>query len=168
VASPSNIYVEWLNNVKGISFLNVPYKAASLAYPAMLAGQVDVAYFNLGQALPVIKAGKAKALAIVLPKRTARLPDVPTHLEGGMDIGIITTFGLYAPGPTPRAIIDRVNAEVAAGLFGNAEMKQKFLIGQGLELHAPAGGTPEEFTAFLKAERENFAKLVKIAKIKVE
>jgi tripartite-type tricarboxylate transporter receptor subunit TctC len=168
LASPAHIYVEYLQNVKGISFYNVPYKAASLAYPAMLAGQVDVVNFNLGQALPMVKAGKAKALAVVLPKRTPRLPDVPTHLEGGMDIGIITTFGIYAPGGTPRPIIQRLNSEMATGLFGNAEMREKFLIAQGLDLQPPAGGSPEEFAAFLTSEREKFAEIVRTAKIKVE
>jgi tripartite-type tricarboxylate transporter receptor subunit TctC len=168
VASPSHLYVEWLNNVKGINFLNVPYKAASLAYPAMLAGQIDVVNFNLGQALPVVKAGKAKALAVVLPKRSSLLPEVPTHTEGGLDIGVITTFGLYAPTGTPRDIINRLNAELANGIFKSADLRQRYLINQGLEIQSPAGESPEAFAAYLKREFENFSNLVKLAKIKPE
>ena len=168
LASTANLYIEYLRNAKGISFHNVPYKAASLAFPAMLAGEVQVSFFNLGQAAAQVKAGKARALAVILGKRSALLPDVQTYKEAGLDIAIITTFGLYAPAATPRDIVQRLNLELAAGLFNNAEMKQKFLTGQGLETDPPAGKSPEEFAAFLRAERDNFANIVKITKIKVE
>ena len=167
-ASPPTLYLEWLRKVKGISFLNVPYKAASLAWPAMLAGEVQVSTFNLGQAIANVKAGKARPLAVMLPKRSSLLPDLPTYKEGGMDIAMITTFGLYAPGETPKEIIRQINAEVVNGLFNKAEMREKFLISQGMELQPPAGGSPEEFAAFLRAERDNFASIVKMAGVKPE
>lgn len=168
LASSANLYIEWLKNAKGISFYNVPYKAASLAFPAMLAGEVQVSFFNLGQAASAVKAGKAKALAVILPKRSSLLPDVPTYKEAGLDIAIMTSFGLYAPAGTSREIIQRLNLELDHGLFNNAEMRQKFLLNQGLAIEPPAGGSPEDISAYLKAERENYANIVKIAKLRIE
>lgn len=168
LASGPNLYIEWLKNAKGIIFHNVPYKAASLAFPAMLAGEVQIAFFSAGAAAGAVRAGKAKALAVTLERRSSHLPDVPTYKEAGLDIGLVTSFGLYAPAGVPREIIQRVNAEVARGFINNSEMRRKFLTNQGLETDPPAGGSPEEFTAYLIAEREKWANVVKAAKVKIE
>jgi tripartite-type tricarboxylate transporter receptor subunit TctC len=168
LASSANLYVELLKNDKNIVFLNVPYKAASLAFPAMLAGEVNVVLFAIGPAVAQVKAGKAKALAIVAPSRSSLLPDVGTMKEHGVDVDIQTWFALFAPASTPRDIIARLNAEVAKGLINNAEAKAKFLTSQGIDTSAPAGATPEVFAKFLKSERENYAEVVRLAKVRIE
>jgi tripartite-type tricarboxylate transporter receptor subunit TctC len=162
------LYVEYLKNERNIVFLNVPYKAASLAFPALLAGEVNVVLFAIGPAAQQVKAGKAKALAINAPGRSPLLPEVATMKEQGMDIDIQTWFGLFAPAGTPRDIISRSNTEVAKGLVNNAEAKAKFLTSQGMETSASAGASAEVFARFLKADRENYAEVVRVTKVRIE
>lgn len=168
LASSAHLYVEYLKNERNIVFLNVPYKAASLAFPALLAGEVNVVLFAIGPAAQQVKAGKAKALAINAPGRSPLLPEVATMKEQGMDIDIQTWFGLFAPAGTPRDIISRSNTEVAKGLVNNAEAKAKFLTSQGMETSAPAGASAEVFARFLKADRENYAEVVRVTKVRIE
>src|SRR3990172_5997544 len=115
-----------------------------------------------------VKAGKARALAINLERRSSHLPDVPTYKEAGMEIPLVTTFGLYAPARTPKDIIQRVNLELANGLINNLEMRRKLITAAGVEIEPPAGGSPEEFAAYLLAERKRGAGIVKTANIKRE
>ena len=166
--SSSHFYIEWLKNAKGIRFYNVPYKAASLAWPAMLAGEVQVAIFAVGPAAQQVKAGKAKALVVTTGKRVPQMPNVPSYSEAGLDIDIVTWFGLFAPAGTPQELVHRLNAELAKGLVNDPVMREKFLVSQGILADAPAGASPEEFAAMLPEERERFANIAKIAGIKIE
>jgi len=166
--SSSHFYIEWLKNADGIYFYNVPYKAASLAFPAMLAGEVQVAIFAVGPAAQQVKAGKARALAVTTAKRSSHMPDVPTYKEAGLDIDIGTWFGLFGPAQLPRDIVNRLNADLAKGIVNNPENRAKFLTSQGIEVSAPAGASPEEFAAMLPVERERFAKIAKVAKIRID
>jgi len=168
LASSAHLYVEYLKNEKNIQFLNVPYKAASLAFPAMLAGEVDVVLFAIGPAVAQVKAGKAKALAVNAPARSPLMPEVGTMKEHGVDVDIQTWFGLFAPAGTPRDIINRANTEVAKGLINNAEAKAKFLTSQGMDTVAPAGASADVFAKFLKADRENYAEVVRVTKVRIE
>jgi len=168
IASGPNLYIEWFKNAKGIVFNNISYKAASQAYPAMLAGEIQVAFYSAGAAAGAVRAGKAKALAVSLTRRSSHLPDVPTWIEAGLDIGLVTSVGLYAPAGTPQEIIQRLNREIANGLINNLEMRKKFVTSQGLEVDPPAGGSPEEFAAAMLVERDKWANVVKVAKLKIE
>lgn len=168
-SSATNLYMEWFKNARGIQFLNVPYKSASLTMPAMLGGEIDMAYLAIGLAAQNVKAGKAKALAVVGPSaRSPILPEVPTWKEAGMEMNIATWFGLYAPSGTPRDIIQRLNAELGKGLFNNAAAKEKFLTGIGMSVEAPAGGSPEALAALGRAELEKLGGIVKTIGIKPE
>ena len=123
----------------------------------------------IGLAAQSVKAGKAKALAVVGPtQRSPILPDVPTWSEAGMELNIATWFGLFAPTGTPREAITRLNGELAKGLFNTPAMKEKFLTGLGMAVEPPAGGTPEQLAALVTAEHEKLAKLVKLIGIKPE
>ena len=168
LASSAHLYVEYLKNDRNIHFLNVPYKAASLAFPALLAGEVNVVLFAIGPASAQVKAGKAKALAVNASSRSPLLPEVGTMKEQGVDINIQTWFALFAPAGTPRDIITRSNAEVAKGLVNNPEAKAKFLTSQGMDTSAPAGASADAFAAFLKADRENYAEVVRVTKVRIE
>jgi tripartite-type tricarboxylate transporter receptor subunit TctC len=166
-ASASHLYVEWLKNTRGIEFLNVPYKGASFAWQGLLAGDVQVAYFAVGPSAAVRKAGKIKTLAVMLGKRVSQMPDVPSYKEAGLDIPLVVTwFGLCAPAATPRAVVQRLNGEVAKRLLANPELRAKFLTTQGLEMDTPSGESPEAFAQFTQAEQEKYAKLVKLAGVK--
>lgn len=169
LTSAAHLYIEWWRNTRGIDFLNVPYKAASFAWPAMLAGEVQVSYFALtSAAVAQVKAGKAKTLAVVLEKRLVDLPDVPTYKEAGIEFPLVTWFGLCAPRGTPRDVITKLNGEVSRGLLNNPEAKAKFVTSQGIQVDPPAGGTPEAFGKLIAAEQQNYAKLVKVTGVKEE
>lgn len=167
-ASSPYMYMEWLKRERGISFLDVPYKSAPFAYQGLQAGEVQVAVFATGPSIGVVKAGKAKALALVNPARSPIVPNIPTLSEAGLPVTVLTWFGLFAPTGTPREMIQRVNAESVKAFFGNAAMVEKYLTQQAFSTAAPTGGTPEAFAAFLKEDRENNAKLAKQTGIKLD
>jgi tripartite-type tricarboxylate transporter receptor subunit TctC len=166
-ASLSNIYIEWLKRAKGISFLNVPYKGAVNAAKAAVAGEVQVAVFGTGVAQPLLKAGKLKALAATGGQRSLLMPSLPSFKELGIEAIFRPWFGLLAPMGTPNEIIQRVNS-VAVKALAQPAFRDRFLTGGGLEFVPPAGGTPEQFAAFLKTERETCEALVRITGIKEE
>jgi tripartite-type tricarboxylate transporter receptor subunit TctC len=166
-SSASHLYIEWLKNVKGIQFYNVPYKTAGQALQAAIAGQVDLAVFALGGAVPQVKGGKLKALAIAGDDRNAALPGVPSMKESGIDIALRNWYGVFAPVATPKDIVQRLNSAMAKIL---ADRKfQEFLdVKAGLGVEPPAGGSPEAFAAFLKADREIYRDVIKITGAKAE
>jgi tripartite-type tricarboxylate transporter receptor subunit TctC len=167
VTSAAHLYIEWLRNTRGVDFLNVPYKAASFAWPAMLAGEVQVSYFALtSAAVQMVKAGKARTLMVALEKRFPDLPDVPTYKEAGLEFPLVTWFGLCSPRGTPRDVIMRLNGEVSRGLLNNPEMKAKFVTSQGIQADAPAGGPPEAFARLISTEQQNYARIVKSTGVK--
>jgi tripartite-type tricarboxylate transporter receptor subunit TctC len=166
-SSLSNIYIEWLKNAKGIRFLNVPYKSALQAYQATLAGETQVAMFGAGSALPFLKAGKVRALAVNGELRSAIVPDLASFKELGIDVYFRPWFGMLAPAATPREIVQRLNAVVGKAV-ADAQFREKFLLAQGLENIPPAGAPPEQFAAFLKTERALLENVVRVAGIKEE
>lgn len=169
VTSAAHLYIEWLRKTRGIEFLNVPYKAASLAWPAMLAGEVQVSYYALtSAALSMVKAGKARTLTVVLDKRFSGLPDVPTYKEAGLEFPLVTWFGLCGPRGLPHEVIQTLNTEVKRGLLDNPEMKAKFVTSQGIETDPPAGGPPEAFAKLIGTEQQNYARIVKVTGVKEE
>jgi tripartite-type tricarboxylate transporter receptor subunit TctC len=168
LASPGNLYIEWLKNSKGIRFHNVPYKSALEAMRAVLANEVQVTSFVAGAVAGQVKAGKLKALAVAGLQRAPSLPDVPTFKEAGMDIAIITWFGMTAPAGTPRDVVQRLNGVLAKDFFGNAAVRDKFLTTPGIQVAPPAGESPEAFADFLKAQREMYAGIVKVTGVRIE
>jgi tripartite-type tricarboxylate transporter receptor subunit TctC len=151
---------QWLKVKNGASFLQVPYKGATQALQALLAGEVQVAGYALGQAQTHVKSGKVKPLAVNSEKRLPSLPDVPTLRELGIEVDYRSFFGFYAPTATPDPVIRRVNAEVAK-LVKDPQFAGKYIVPQGFETDSPAAGSPEDFARMLRAEREEFRKLVK-------
>ncbi|OGA00883.1 MAG: hypothetical protein A3H35_18580 [Betaproteobacteria bacterium RIFCSPLOWO2_02_FULL_62_17] len=165
--SAAHLYVEWFKKVRGIEFLNVPYKAASLAWPAMLGGEVQATYFALtSAAVSMVKAGKAKTLMVALDQRFADMPNVPTWKEAGLEFPLVTWFGLCAPAKIPRDIVTRLNTVVVKGLLGDANLKAKFVTSQGIQTNAPAGGSPESFAQWISAEQKRYQQLVKVTGVK--
>lgn len=128
-----------------------------------LSGQVQLAITDLPAALPHIKAGKLKAIAVTSPKRLSNLPEVPTLSEAGL-IGYDSTgwFGLVAPAGTPPAIVQRLNAEWTAALNDDAIKTQ--MRNSGME---PMPTSIENFEAYIKSETQKWAKVIKQANIKL-
>jgi len=148
----------------GAAFYPIPYKSASQALQAAVAGQVQVTGYALGQASRLVKAGKMKPLAINSEKRLPAFPDVPTLKETGIDVNFRSWFGFFAPAGTPAEVVRRLNTEIAK-LIADPQFKAKFLTSQGLETDYPTGASPEDFARFMVEERENFIKLAKLADI---
>lgn len=148
----------------GASLTHVPYKGSGPAVADLLGGQISVMFDTVTSALPYVKAGKTRALAVTTAKRSSALPDVPTLAESGLtgfDVG--TWFGLMAPASTPAPIINKLNVQVAAVLNDPAVRKQ--LLDQGIE---PVTSTPAEMKARIDKELKEFGSLVKRTKLSVE
>ncbi len=155
---------EQFNLQAGVDILHVPYKGSAPAVADLVGGQVLVMYDTVASALPHIKAGKLRALAVATAKRSSALPDVPTIAEAALPGFEVTTwFGALAPAKTPREIVVKLNAEMVKIL--NMPDVRKRLLEVGAE---PVGNTPEQMAAQIKQETETFAKVVKQAKITAE
>jgi tripartite-type tricarboxylate transporter receptor subunit TctC len=166
-SSASHLYIEWLRNTKGLQFYNVPYKTAGQALQAAIAGQVDLAIFALGGAVPQVKSGKLKALAIAGDERNAALPGVPSLKESGIEIVLRNWYGVFAPVATPRDIVQKLNAAMAK-IIADRKFQEFLDTKAGLGVEAPAGGSPEAFAAFLKTDRETYRDVVRITGAKPE
>ena len=165
VASLAHIYLEWIKNQTGADLVHVPYKGGGgPLIIAMVAGHVHVSYFAIGQILVQIRAGKVKAIAVTTPQRSRYFPNVPTLAEDGLDPGITTWFGLFAPARTPRPIIDRLNAEYVKALR-NPAYHDRVLEPQAFDA---AGSSPAEFVEFLKADRSYASRVVKLVGLRPE
>jgi len=143
---------------------HVPFKGTPEVVTEVAAGRLDFFFAPLTGALPLIKDGRLQALAVGTPQRSPMLPDVPTTLEAGFpQSDYVFWVALLAPAGTPKAIIDRLNAEALKAL-ASPEVKEK-LAGFGAE---PMPMSPAAFDAFLKSEAARMAQVVKSAGIKAQ
>lgn len=146
----------------GINVVHIPYKGGGPAMMAQIAGQVEVAFATAIGVLPYVNQGKLRAIAVSTKKRFPTLPDLPTIDESGLKgFDAASWQGLSMPGGVPRDIVNRVNAELVRA-FNSPTMKQQML-GMG---GVVSTYKPEEFAAFVEAEMEKWAKVVKNAKVK--
>ena len=144
--------------------VHIPYKGGAPATQALLAGDTQFMFDNLANAMPQVKAGKLKALAVTTAERSKLAPDLPTMAEAGMPgFDISTWFGLVAPAGTPKDVIAKWNAEVVK-ILNSPDMRER-LTAQGAE---PAPSTPEQFAAFIQSEIPKYARIVKISGAKVD
>jgi tripartite-type tricarboxylate transporter receptor subunit TctC len=155
---------ELFEQAAGITTLSVPYKGGGPASTALLSGEIDMMFEQTYAALPSIKAGKTRALAVTSAKRLPSLPDVPTMAELGYpDVVVSNWLGLIGPTGMPAASVARLNESFNKAL-ATADMREK-ITGPGNEV---GGGTPEEFAAFIAAETKRWAALVKAKGIKLD
>ena len=169
VASSGNgtsihLAAELYKQMAGVDILHVPYKGSSPAVADLLGGQVQMMFDNMPSSLPHAKAGKLRALAVTSMTRSAALPDVPTLDEEGLKgFDATSWFGLLAPAGTPRDIVAKLNSASVKAL-ASAEMRER-LAAQGAD---PVGNTPDQFAAFIKAEIDKWAKIVKASGARVD
>jgi tripartite-type tricarboxylate transporter receptor subunit TctC len=155
---------ELFKSPTGVQMTHVPYKGSAPALTDLIGGQVQVMFDNLPSALPQIKAGKLRAIAVTSIKRAPALPDLPTIAESGVPgFEASSWFGILAPAGTPREIVLRLNREANKALQG-AEMKEK-LLAQGAEA---VGNSPEFFVDYIRSETVKWAKVVKDSGAKVD
>jgi tripartite-type tricarboxylate transporter receptor subunit TctC len=148
----------------GVKWVHVPYKGGGPAAIELLAGQTSLMFGNLPTVIQYAREGRLRALAVTGTRRSPALPDIPTVAESGVPGYDVTNwFGVSAPAKTPRAIIDKLNAEIVRAL--NTPDLRERLTSQGAD---PVGNTPEQFTAFVQDEIVKWAKVIKAAGIKGE
>ena len=164
-SSSAALFREWMAKSMGITFYNVPYKNYLQALSAVTAGDVNVAIFGVGGVIPLAKAGKVRPLAVIDSNRSQYMPDLPSFKELGFDVFFRSWFALYAPKATPVDVVRRLNSEVARTLK-EPVIIEKALTPQGFELHDPAGGPPEALVAYIREERDMYARVTKILGIK--
>lgn len=147
-----------------VKLTHVPYKGTALAIPDLVSGQTHLMFDSIVSALPHIKGGKVKAMAVTSTRRTPLLPEVPTVIESGLpDFETNTYFGLFAPAGTPRDIVQRLQKEVAIALQ-SADVKERFA-SQGAE---PVGGTSEALAALIKSETVKWKRVIEAGQIKLD
>ena len=159
VGSSSHLAGELLKAVAGIEMVHVPYKGMGPALVDLINGQVQLCMATMASALPHIRSQRVRALAVSTRERVAVVSDVPTLQEAGLrGYEHSTWYGLYVPAGTPRPVVDRLNDTVRK-VVSSADVKQKFSP-QGVE---PTASSPDEFRAFLTAEIQKWAKVVRAA-----
>lgn len=161
VGSGIHLAAEMLKVRLKIDMTHVPFKGTGPAISALLGGQIQVMVSTFASALPHVRAGRLRALGITSAKRSSAAPDIPTLMEVGVpDYDYRTWYPLLAPAGTSKAIVNKLNTTINLALE-RSDVKQLFTT-QGVE---PLGGTPAELAAYLKAETENWGKIVRASGI---
>jgi len=164
VGGTGHLAIELFNLLAGGKLVHVPYKGGGPAMADLVGGQVNLVFATAASAVPHLKSGRIKGIAVTTAKRSALMPDLPTVAEGGLAGFEANNWnGLVVPAKTPRAIIDRLNAEMTKVL--NMSDVRTTLFNQGLD---PAPGTPEQFGAYIRSERAKWAKVIKASGVKPE
>lgn len=160
----THLAAELFKSAAGADLLAVPYKNITAAIIAVISGEVPVSFVSIYSALPQVRAGKAKALAVTGEKRSPVAPELPTLAESGLPgyesrnwYGFLTTAG------TPRAAIDKLNADILKAL-AHKDVRER-MTRQGME---PGGSTPATFAKFIKSETIKYTSVVKAAGIRSE
>jgi tripartite-type tricarboxylate transporter receptor subunit TctC len=162
--SANHLGGEMLNAVAGLKNVHVPYKGAAPALTDLLAGQVQFMFTTIPPALPHVKSGKLRALAVANAKRSSLLPDLPTTAENGAPgVEASSWNGVLAPAGTPREIIARLHAEI--GTVMKLPGVSERLASAGVE---PMLTTPEEFAAYIESETARYAKVVRSSGARVD
>jgi tripartite-type tricarboxylate transporter receptor subunit TctC len=164
VGGAHHLSAEMLKLRTGVDMVHIPYKGGAPAAADLMAGHLPV-MFEMGYAaLPSVKAGKTRALAVTSGQRLALLPEVPTMAEAGQPgFESYNWQGVVVPAGTPRAIVDRLNREFNA-ILATPEQRDAILA----TASEPAGGTPEQFRDLIRSETVKWAEVVRAAKIQAE
>ncbi|TCT01770.1 tripartite tricarboxylate transporter substrate binding protein [Paralcaligenes ureilyticus] len=161
VGTPHHLAMALLDGLTGIRMLHVPYKGTAGAVQDMLGGRLDYMFLPIHVALPQIKAGKLKAIAVGSPNRVAQLPEIPTLGEAGLKgANVDMWYGVLAPKGTPAAIIEKMNKAVNEVLASPATAVA--FESQGM---VPAASTPDQFGALIVKDDARWAEVIKDAKI---
>lgn len=163
-ASLGHLATELLASTTGTQLTHVPYKGVGAALTDLLSGQIQMSILSGGSVYGQVRAQKLRALAVASSTRVKAAPDLPTMIEAGVPGYLVTQWhGLMAPRGVPRPVVDRLYREVV-----KAVQRPDVISRLALDGTDAVGSSPEQFAAFLKAEREQWAKAAKIANIKNE
>ena len=160
----SHLAMEMFKSLAKINVLHVPYKGGGPAVTALAGGEVQITFNVITGTLPQARAGRIRALAVSSARRVEIAPELPTVAESGLPgFEAIAWYNMFAPAGTPRAIVNRINAEVNR-LLAQPEVRER-LLALGV---APFTGTPEALSDYLKFEVARWAKVIREADIKLE
>ena len=163
IGSSSHLAGELLAILAHIDIVHVPYKGGGPALIDLLSGQMQIMFATMPAAMPHVKSGKVRPVAVTTIKRSQAMPELPTIGETVKDYEASTWYGLLVPARTPKNIVTTLHGQIVK-ILSAREMKDK-LIAQGFE---PVGGTPEEFGAYIKSEIAKWGKVIRTAGIKPE
>ena len=164
LASGPHMTYEWLRLKTGLTLNHVPYKGGGPSLADAIAGQIPLVINAAPASMPHIRAGKLRALAVTLPKRSPVVPELPTIAEAGVPgVVVVNWYGLLAPLNTPRPIVERLSQGVAAAM-GQPDVVKR-LLADGSDA---ATSTPEQFRAHIAEERDKWTKVIRNANIRVQ
>jgi tripartite-type tricarboxylate transporter receptor subunit TctC len=159
-----HLAMELFKRQAGIDLIHIPYKGSSMSINDLIGGRVMLTMDSLVQSAPHIKSGRLKALAVLGPKRSPLLPEVPTMQEAGVaGYSLTNWFGLLAPGATPKEIVLQIHSDVVRVLKDPEIVKRIGDLGADV-----VGNTPEEFGAAMRVESQQWAEIIKSVGIKGE
>jgi tripartite-type tricarboxylate transporter receptor subunit TctC len=154
---------ELFKAMTGTFVVHIPYRGTALVIPDMVGGQIHLLFDNIASALPHLKDGRVRALAVTSLKRSPLLPDLPTVADAVPGFESNTWFGVFGPRGLPAEVVTRLNAEI------NAVLKAPDFIDRLKTLgYEAAGGTPADFARVVKADADKWAKLIRERKITAE
>ena len=164
VGSSNHLAGELFKSLAKVDILHVPYKGASIALTHILGGEAEMVMVTVPATIPFINSGRLRGLAVLVPERIPTIPKVPTTAEAGMpELVVNTWYGLFTPAGVRPEIIQRINSEVVK--FMHAPDVKAMLAKSGLD---PATNTPAEFSAYLRADMEKWARVIKDANIRMD
>jgi len=162
--TPSHLSVELMGLMAGVRSLHVPYRGSPEALADLRAGSVQFAINSLVSSMPLLQAGKLRALAVTGARRSPELPEVPTMIEAGFaGYEVYTWFGLAAASGAPQEIVIRLNTELNR-ILRDPDIRQR-ITSQGAEI---VGGSPEELGAYIRSELARWGKVVAKLELKLE
>ena len=162
--SASHLSTELFKMTAGVNVVHIPYKGAAPATTDVISGQIQLSFASTPGSVPVVKAGKVKALAVTSARRVAKLPDVPTLAEAALPgYEASVWYGVVAPAGTPQDIVRRLNKEIAH-IVVQPTHRERMLAGD----FEPTTSTPEQFAQFIRSETAKWGKVVRASGAKAE
>ena len=161
---PARVASELYKQLAGVEAQHIGYKSNPQAFPDLLSGRLTFMTIDTTNGRLQVDGGRMRGLAVTLPQRDPKLPQVPSTVEAGLpDFQLSTWTGFYAPKGTPRDIVQRINRDIIAAC-NDAQLLTRF---EGLG-GRPVTSTPEEFAAFTRSEMERWGKIIRAANIKLD
>jgi tripartite-type tricarboxylate transporter receptor subunit TctC len=160
----THLAAELFKTMAGVSMTHVPYKGSAPALADLAGGQVSVMFDTMLSAMPQVKSGRLKALAVTTAQRSGAAPDLPTVAESGVPgYEAVAWSGLLAPARTPPEIVTKLNTEINA-ILSQPDVRKRFL-NDGAD---PVGGSAEQFSAHINKEVQTWANVARVSGAKVD